>query len=190
MQYKTIMLGAKSYAKLASAKEAMRKKSGLKLSFDDLISDLVGRKLELAPIDDRLKRYIEKAALQISNIEGVAGILLFGSVAKGTYNRHSDIDIAVITSGKKWNALRGVLDASKSMQKEGYELMDSGFPSLISPVVLDLKDTKSFRPFYFDLADFGIILYERGKVLTDFVDSIRWKSHRREVVGGAEVVTW
>jgi predicted nucleotidyltransferase len=184
------MLGTNSYNKLASAKRAMRKKSGMKLSFEDLILDLISRKLELAPIDDRLKRYIEKAALQISNIEGVEGILLFGSVAKGTYNRHSDIDIAVVTSGKKWDALRGVLAVSKSMQKEGYELMDLGLPSLISPVVLDLKDTKSFRPFYFDIADFGIILYERGKVLMDFVNSMRWKSHRREVVGGVEVVTW
>jgi predicted nucleotidyltransferase len=190
MRYKTIMLDINSYAKLASAKEVMRKKSGLKLSFEDLILDLIGRKLDLSPIDDRLKGYIERVTVAISEIEGVEGILLFGSVVKGTNNEYSDIDIAVVARRDKWQTFKKVSEAMKALKKERLKLMSLDLPSRISPVILDQEDLKAFNPFYFDLADYGIILYERGNSLSDFMNSMRWKAHKREIVNGIEVITW
>lgn len=190
MRYKTIMLDLNSYAKLASAKEAMRKKSGLKLSFEDLILDLIGRNLELAPMDERLKLFIKKASLAISELPRVDGILLFGSVAKGAYNRYSDIDLAIFTSGKKLASLKRVIALKKSLSDGAIALMKLNLPHALSPIVLDKGDTGTFKPFYFDLADFGIILYERGGRVSDFVNSIKWKEHRRQIVKGVEVINW
>ncbi len=190
MRYKTIMLDTNSYAKLASAKEAMRRKSGLKLSFEDLILDLIGRRLELSPIDGRLKRYIEKAAFEISELDGIDGILLFGSVAKGTYNKDSDIDLAIFTKSKKLDVLEKVMSIKGALSNEAISLMKLSVPHSLSPIVLDREDAKTFKPFYFDLADYGIILYEKANAVSKFIDSMKWKKHRREVVKGAEVITW
>ena len=190
MRYKTIMLGRASYAKLASAKRNLRKKSGQKLSFEDLISDIIDRKLDLAPMDDRLKKFIEKVAFTLSEINGVDGVLLFGSVAKGTYNQNSDIDIAVFTRSNKLETLHGITTLKGDLSKDSIALLKLGLPHAISPIVLDNSDIKTFKPFYFDLADYGMILYEKGKTVSDFVDSMKWKDHRREVIRGAEVITW
>lgn len=190
MRYKTIMLGTNGYAKLASAKRAMRKKSGLKLSFEDLILDLIGSNLDLAPMDERLKLFIKKASLAMSELPKVDGILLFGSVAKGTYNQYSDIDIAIFTSGKKLASLKQVIALKKSLSADAITLMKLNLPHALSPIVLDKEDTRIFKPFYFDLADFGIILYERGDRVSDFVNSMKWKEHRRQIVKGIEVVNW
>lgn len=190
MKYKTVMLDMESYAKLSDAKRALRKKSGLKISFRDLILDLIGRRLDFAPVDDRLKIYIERFVAEMSRLESMEGILLFGSVAKCTYNEYSDIDIVVLVRHGKVNAIRKALTAVKSMKKEGGKLMELGLPSLINPIVLDLDDIKAFRSFYFDFADYGIILYERGAVLSDFIYSLKWKRHKREFVNNVEVLTW
>jgi predicted nucleotidyltransferase len=190
MRYKTIMLGANGYAKLASAKRAVRKKSGLKLSFEDLILDLIGRNLDLAPMDERLKLFIKKASLAISELPKVDGILLYGSVAKGSYNQYSDIDIAIFTSGKKLDVLKQIITLKGAISNEAIALMKLNLPHALSPMVLDKEDTKTFKPFYFDLADFGIILYERGGKVSDFVNSIKWKEHRRQIIKGVEVISW
>lgn len=190
MRYKTIMLDANSYAKLASAKRSIRKKSGLKLSFEDLILDLIGRRLELASMDERLKRFIEMAALKISDLSGVEGILLFGSVAKGAYNKYSDIDLAVVTGNKKLDTLEQVIAIKNGLSDGAMTLMKLGLPHSLSPIVLDIKDTGMFKPFYFDIADYAIILYERGDAASKFVDSVKWRKHRREIINGAEVITW
>ncbi len=190
MRYKTIMVGTKSYARIASAREAMRRKSGLKLSFEDIIMDLIDRRLELSPMDDRLKRYIEKAALEISELDGIDGILLFGSVAKGTYNKNSDIDLAIFTKSRKLDILESVMAIKGSLGSEAISLMKAGLPHSLSPIALDRGDAKAFKPFYFDLADYGIILYEKADSVSKFIDSVKWKKHRREVVKGVEVITW
>ena len=190
MRYKTVMLDLESYAKLLDAKRAMRKKSGLKISFRDLILDLVGRRLDFAPIDEKLKIYIEGFIAKIGRLENVEGAILFGSVAKGTYNEYSDIDIVIFVNQDKADVMRKALDIAKGMKGEGEKLMEMGLPSLINLVVLDAKDMKAFRPFYFDFADYGIILYERGVALSNFVYSLKWRKHKRELIDNVEVLTW
>ncbi|MEM3572359.1 MAG: nucleotidyltransferase domain-containing protein [Candidatus Micrarchaeaceae archaeon] len=179
-----------SYAKLARIREALRKKSGLKLSFRDVILELINERLESAQIDDRLRRFIERVVAALAAIEGIEGVLLFGSVAKGTYNEYSDIDLLVVVKHKNRKTIEKIFSAVSSLDEESKELMNLGLPSLVSPIILDEDEIKVFRPFYFDLADYGLVLYERGRVLSDFIRSMKWTTHRREVVNGVEVVTW
>jgi predicted nucleotidyltransferase len=190
MRYKTIMLGIDSYAKLARAKEAFRKASGLKLSFSDIILELISKNLDFLPIEGELKAFIKKFVDGISASEEVEGILLFGSVAKGTYDKYSDIDILVVTKHKKGKMLEKLLAATKSLKGDSEKLMSLNLPSLINPIILDESDLKRFRPFYFDFADYGVILYERGGILSDFTSSLKRLKHKREIINNVEVLTW
>jgi len=189
MGYRTIILDNESYAKLSKAKEALRKKTGRKLSFGETITDLLNKRPELLPLNDELRSYISKFASVVSETSGVTGILLFGSVAKGAYNENSDIDIMVLAKQNS-KILKKTIDAISSLKAESDDLMRTGLPSLISPFIIYEDELLSFRPFYFDLADYGIILFEKNNVLSDFIYSVKRVTHKRELLESSEVITW
>lgn len=184
------MLDIGSYAKLSEAKKALRKRSGLKLSFSDIITDLIIKRLEFLRVEEELKAYLRTFVAKMSAVPEVEGVLLFGSLAKGSYNQYSDIDILLVVDGKRWEVFEKATSKGKILGEERGRLMELGLPSLISPIVLDENDLKEFRPFYFDFADFGVILFERNNVLSDFIYSIRRIKHKRQIVNNVEVVTW
>lgn len=191
MEHKTVMLDAGSYARLAHAKAELRRRSGLKISFNDVINELVGRNIESLSIDNMLKRYITEFAEKAGSLEYVLGVLLYGSVARNTFGKYSDIDVMVMTkthSWKQYEELRAI--ASELEKRHGASLFGRGLPSLISFVILDVDDLKKFRPFHLDLADYGVVLYERGGALRDFIYAMEGIKHWREHINGAEVLRW
>ena len=109
---------------------------------------------------------------------------------KEKYNKNSDIDLAIFTKSRKLDILESVMAIKGSLGSEAISLMKAGLPHSLSPIALDRGDAKAFKPFYFDLADYGIILYEKADSVSKFIDSVKWKKHRREVVKGVEVITW
>jgi predicted nucleotidyltransferase len=190
MKYKTIMLDIESYSKLASARDKVRKRLGKKLSFNETILALVSGQLEFAEIDDALKDFITRFVENVADLDFVIGAVLFGSVAKGTYNRYSDIDILLLVKSKNRETANKILSKITEMRKESYSLMDKDLPSLINPVIIEVNDMEEFRPFYLDVADYGIILYERGRRLSKFIYALKRMKHVRENVHGLEVLTW
>ena len=190
MGYKTIMLNLDSYARLSRARDALRKRSGLKLSFNDLVMGLVSNSLEFADMEDALKDFIAKFVEKVGKMDSVMGVLLFGSVARGEYNEYSDIDVLVVTESQRSIDFKRVMDTAAGTKTDSYLLMERGLPSLISPVVLSRKELGSFRPFYLDFAEYGMILYERGHLLSDFIYSIKRVRHRREYINNVDVLTW
>ncbi len=190
MKYKTIMLNIVTYAQLAKAKAIMRKKLGKKIGFNDTISELISGRLEFLEIDEKLKDFIARFAENSGAFPFVKGIMLFGSVAKGTYNEYSDIDLLILTKSKKSEDTGKIMKIITDMKGEAYELMDKGLPSLLNPIFIDANDIASFRSFYLDIADYGVILYEDGNSLSSFIYSLKRKSHTRENMNGVEVLTW
>lgn len=190
MKYKTIMLDVNGYARLADAKEALGRRMGVSLSFNDLILELVSKNLDFLDIDDGLKSHIAKFADRARELDYVLGILLFGSVAKETSGENSDIDILVLVKPEGKGQLTRMMDIAASLKDDEAELMKKGLPSLISPVLLSVDELEKFRPFYFDLADYGVILYEKDHLLSDFVYETKRIKHKRELINNTEVLVW
>ncbi len=191
MKYKSIMLDVKTYSRLAEAKETLEKKMGGRVSFNELLLELASRDLEFLGIDDLLKRYIRAFTNKVTELKYVVGVLLYGSVTRGTCGQYSDIDIMVLTNQKGSNSFFELVDIAGSLKEDfRKELMEKKLPSLISPVVLSDDKIKNFSPFYLDLADYGIILYEKNGSLSDFIYSVKKIKHKREMIEGIEVLTW
>lgn len=190
MKYKTIMLNLNSYSRLASAKDTLSKRLGIGISFNDLILELVSSRLEFLDINDELKGYIGRFVDRIKGLDYVLGALLYGSAAKGAYNEYSDIDVLVLTKQTGKGHLAELMSIAASMKEDAGKLMDKGLPSLISPILLSVEDLKTFRPFYLDVADYGVVLYEKEYVLSDFIYKIKKIRHKRELINNAEVLTW
>ena len=190
MKYKTIMLDAGSYAKLAYAKGELRRRSGLKIGFNGLLMELLAARPDLLDMNESLKSRIFEFVDRLKLLDFVCGIVLFGSVAKSTYTEYSDIDMLVVVESSRDNQLSKIFDASKPVGGEASAFSGRGLPYMISPLVVPKSALARFRPFYFDIADYGIVLYERKRALTDFIYSIRKMKHRREIIDGIEVLEW
>ncbi len=188
--HKTIMIDANTYYRLSLAKEALQDKIGIKLSYGEILIDLMNRRIDLLSLDVRVKDLIMKFSSMCIKSGLVTGILLYGSLAKGTFDRYSDIDILVTVDDDKGKTLEAILSITKSLDSDRDVLMKEGLPSLISPVVLNLEDIKGFRPFYYEFADFGIIIYEESSTLSDFLYRLRYMKHERKVINNTEVLTW
>ncbi|MCW1301716.1 MAG: nucleotidyltransferase domain-containing protein, partial [Candidatus Parvarchaeota archaeon] len=63
------------------------------MSFNDLIMYLSSKNIGFLNIEKELKGYILAFANKLEGIESMRGAVLFGSVARGTYTKDSDIDI-------------------------------------------------------------------------------------------------
>lgn len=190
IKYKSVMLDINGYSKLAEAKTMLSRKMGVSLSFNDLVLELVSRRFEFLNVDASLKNYITKFADRIKCLDYVFGAILFGSVARETFTENSDIDILILTERDMNNKFSRLMDITRSLKEDERALMEKGLPSLITPIFLNIEDTKIFRPIYFDIVDYGIILFEKGNFLSDFMSTIRKVKHKRELINNVEVLTW
>lgn len=190
MKYKTIMLSLSGYARLASAKKAFSNRVNLELSFNEFVSETLCNNIKFLNIDDRLRLYINRFVDKVSQMDGVLGVLLFGSVPKGTYHENSDIDLLVVVKSRSNGMLKKIDEIASSMREEGAALMSANLPSLINPIIVNENNLTEFRPFYFDIADYGVVLHEKGYVLTDLVYAFKKRKHSRQVVDNMEVLTW
>ena len=82
------------------------------------------------------------------------------------------------------------MDIVARLSEDESELMKKGLPSFISPVLLSVDELRKFRPFYLDLADYGVILYERDHFLSDFIYETKRIRHKRELINNTEVLLW
>lgn len=64
-------------------------------------------------IPKKIQRLIEDVVKEYKSKPTITSILLFGSFAKGTFHKNSDIDIEIIHSGKKYSTIKKNVDGTK-----------------------------------------------------------------------------
>ncbi len=190
MKYKTVMLDLATYSRLAEAKSKLKQKMDVNLSFNEFFLELISNRLDLLDVDEKLKDYVANFADGLRELDHVLGAILFGSVAKGTHTQYSDIDILVLTEGGERNLFDEIMVVADGLKEYGITLMERGLPSLISPLILGIDETSILRPIFFDIVDYGIILFEKQGSVSSFRSSIKKIRHRREKINDMEVLTW
>lgn len=89
----------------------------------------------------------------LEKIPGISSVILYGSYAKGENDKHSDLDLLLISTTKKFNAF----DIS---EKLGIDVNILNFTS-----TQWTKQSKSNRAFYLDVITEGIVLYGTRPVI-------------------------
>ncbi len=191
MAYKTILLTEDTYNKVSAAKRLLSERLKKKLSFGDLLDEVFGRNIDFLDIDKDLLAYIKGFCARMDE-EYVLGALLFGSVAKGTYDQNSDIDVLVVVSDIKYRErlMERVHAAKKELEGMLDTLIGKRLPTFISPVVVEEKALmQDFKPIYLDFLDYGVILFERHEALSRFLGKMSGIKHWREFTP-YEVLRW
>ena len=190
-RYKQMLIDSETHAEIKEAKEILYRMSGRKLNSKEVIDEFLGRRLRLLRLDDKIRVYINAFASAAAANSHVLGLLLFGSVAKGTFGPNSDIDILVVVDGAAMDYFDAVHDIIEHAEKFRVPLRESGKILRIMPIILSKKSLGSFRPIYIDFLEDGVFLFERNDVLTNFLNDIRGSvDYEKAIVGDSVMVRW
>lgn len=99
-------------------------------------------------INSKILEIIERYIVVVKNNYNVASIILFGSYAKGTNHKDSDIDIAVITNDIKEN----IFDEEVKLMR-----LRKGIDYRIEPHLITIEDYGNIEtPLIQEIIDTGI----------------------------------
>ena len=180
-----------TYAKLSKLKAEINRERGLHMKFGDLFEELIRRSLGLYLFESELRYALKSLTERLSSYESVLGIILFGSVAKLNSNADSDIDIFVLVDKFSLSTFDYIEKTILSVEMEYFELLTKNkLPSQFSPFICSRDTIKAVSPIFFDIADHGIILYDKGTAASDFVRYYLSMHHRREFNEYGQILTW
>ena len=180
-----------TYAKLSKLKAEINRERGLHMKFGDLFEELIRRSLGLYLFESELRYALKSLTEGLSSYESVLGIILFGSVAKLNSNADSDIDIFVLVDKFSLSTFDYIEKTILSVEMEYFELLTKNkLPSQFSPFICSRDTIKAVSPIFFDIADYGIILYDKGTAASDFVRYYLSMHHRREFNEYGQILTW
>ncbi len=126
-----------------------------------------------------IRRYCEILSEHLGG--RLAGLMLFGSIARGNWDKNSDIDILVVADGWSdkpiWIRLKELSEAKKelTMSPEYHNTLNAGFWPIIQNYPLSLDEAKRFNRIYLDALIDGIILYDREGLLNRALENLRLK---------------
>jgi len=113
--------------------------------------------------------------------ENLISVVVFGSVARGTFKEHSDVDLLVVSR----NFPKKLVDRIDLFVDKTFEIsMKYGINISIIPLKID--EAQSTQPIYLDMAYEGIILYDRDNFIEKKLNDLRKKLEKM----GAERVPY
>ncbi|MCS6769495.1 MAG: nucleotidyltransferase domain-containing protein [Candidatus Caldarchaeum sp.] len=123
--------------------------------------------------------------------ERLRSVCVFGSVATGRAGPESDIDILVVVEGLPDDVLERAEETVELLlelkQKPSHHrLTGSGRSAAVSPIFLTPSEAEKHPPIMLDIADEGVIIFDKEEFLSNVLKSIR---KRLEELGARKVVT-
>ena len=189
-KFKQTLLTEEAYLQLKEAKEIIEQKTGRRSSFTEVIKQTIGKQLTIIKMDEDVKNYIMSFVDLIDENPHILGVILFGSIAKNSFSRFSDIDLAVITNSKFIDCLDYLNRKRKEVNSYQDILIERGLSLFISPLILSLKDLEILNPIYFEIAEYGIVLFQRGNAVSEFLNKIAKAKHKRINTKSGEMLVW
>ncbi len=184
------LLDDEALAYIKAGKVLLSKESGKRVSYSEVIKRYVGKEVRIQRLQPEIRHYIEGYCFGLSIDERVMGIVLFGSYARGTETEWSDIDLFIVFKGTFLEGLKLFSNMDKNLQRDRDRIVkDERYPYM-SPFFVDTEGLYDLNPIYFDIMDYGIVLFQRENTISDFYKWLNIKNHRRDFRMGQEVLSW
>lgn len=140
------------------------------------------------PYKSLLKSLME--LLHKSLRDNLVSVVVYGSVARGSARKDSDIDILIVAENlpkSRMERQRMFLEIESSLEPLINELWDRGFYVDFSPLILSREEASKIRPIYLDMVEDAIILYDKegffGNILERLKRRLKELGARREWIG-------
>ena len=189
-KFKQTLLTEEAYSELSEFKQIIEQITGRRSSFTEVIKQTAGKQLTLLKMDQDIKNYIMHFVDLIDENPHTLGVILYGSITKNSFSKFSDIDLAIITDSK-FIEYQEYLNL-KRREVNSYQdiLIKRGLSLFISPLILTPADLEVLNPLYFEIADYGIVLFQRGNTVPEFLDKIAKIKHKRKNTKSGEMLVW
>ena len=168
-KWKQTLLKEDAYNLLKEMKENAVKAYGKKMSFGDIIKESLNRELSISLLDDTVKSYLQAYIHELNKNDDIIGAVLFGSLAKRTWNRYSDIDLFIVVKSDPIKCLHYTDMVDKKLYSMQKEIFEKGYGFYVSPLIVTVDSLDEDRMIYSEIRKSGIILFDRNNILRDFI---------------------
>lgn len=188
---KTIAVENTVYAKLLKLKSTVSRIKGRPVTFSELLEEIIRRPLGPLLIESNLMDAIRHLVKQLSQWKNINGVILFGSVAKGVHHAYSDVDLFILTVKADSETFDYVEKSVRRTEVEFFTRLTSNkLPVHFSPFICSSEEVDFDIPIFFDIADGGMILFDRNSAASEFIDRYTSIPHSRKFTENGEVLTW
>ena len=175
---------------LREARDFIRSKTEGKVTFADVVTMMVGKPLRYLKLDRDLREYIMSFVDRISLNSHTKAAILFGSVARGDYNKYSDIDIATITDSSFLEYFEYLNTVMRELNPIQDRLLKRSLSLFINPLIINQNSLSFYNPIYLDIERDGIILFQRGDTAFKFFMSVIRRKSRRIIDDHGKMMLW
>ncbi len=184
------LLDDEALAYIKSEKVLLGEELGKKISYSEVIKRCVGKEVRMHRIRSDILDYIKNYSFGLSLDERVMGIVLFGSYARGTDTAGSDVDLFTVFNGTLFEGLKLFSAMDRKLEPLRKKIVRMGRYAYVSPFIVDTSNLSEIMPIYFDVMDFGLVLFQRDNTINNFYKWLTGKRHRRKFLFGKEALTW
>jgi|GEM_PF-6812971 predicted nucleotidyltransferase len=184
-----LMVDSAIYSRLVEYRSYLQRSWDRKVNVSQAIEELLRVPLFFVKLDNDIRDYLDDFVSSLCINQDILGIVLFGSVARNNFSQFSDIDVLVVSKLSfldSLNYIEKIVDGLEPIRKE--LLVSRGKFLNISPLILSPSDLETVHPLLFDIADQGIILFERYHSITNFINRVRKIKHTRD--NEKEIIEW
>ncbi len=108
--------------------------------------------------------------------ERLVSVVVFGSVARGTARRDSDLDILVIIEDlprSRLERLAQYLRAEENIDPLLDKLLTEGYAVSITPILKTRDEAKKISPLYLDMTEDAVIVYDKDSFFENILLRLR-----------------
>ncbi len=136
--------------------------------------------MSLERIREPYRSLLEKLVELLSKSLGdkLVSVVVYGSVARGSARKDSDVDVLIIAESlPKSRMMRQqlFLEVENKLEPVIDELWNMGFYVDFSPVILSVEEASRIRPIYLDMVEDSVILYDKDGFFNNIISRLREK---------------
>jgi predicted nucleotidyltransferase len=110
--------------------------------------------------------------------DDLVSVAVFGSIARGSAKKDSDLDVLIIASKlprSRRDRVQRFLNIESKLDPVLEKLLDEGYAITVSPVILTADEAREIPPLFLDLIDDAVILYDKNNFLKELLARLKAK---------------
>ncbi len=134
----------------------------------------------LEHVNEPYRTVIERLLNELLKVfrDDLISVVVYGSVARGTARKDSDIDVLIVVEElprSRFERLSIYMKAEENLDPLLNELLNRGYAVTISPILKTKREAERISPLYLDMVEDAIIVYDKNGFFEEILKRLRGK---------------
>lgn len=131
-------------------------------------------------VNEPYRTVIERLLNELLKVfrDDLISVVVYGSVARGTARKDSDIDVLIVVEElprSRFERLSIYMKAEENLDPLLNELLNRGYAVTISPILKTKREAERISPLYLDMVEDAIIVYDKNGFFEEILKRLRGK---------------